>query len=1039
MSRMSPLLKNEQLPSLGPTSPDGAGPRSAHSRRRKPAAAENDGGRAVTNSTTPPRHRATVSPGGARSPMEQRMSFIAEQRAKGRRRPPRSEPQPQGKDGESRAEVRAARAETVKTCVADENGYAGVAETRSAAAQAETEPIAGHQTSSARERDVSAHAHHRAVPGLDLPGDADKICVSFIDEDSAPVKFLFACVLAPNEAPQEWQVPTVEMRRCHCCSACIDGDECTCALTPFEHFARETCWRLHKIGLRVQLVQGSKSSQHKCVLRLGLPERVFQERYKKELLNQWRLDGKGMAVTLNWRERELDPSAPPLHFELNVDEKERVLLIARMLRDDDEALGFKGFGDVEFLDKQENHDPRVEAIFPLHDRDYLAKLEEQFKQIWNPFRKRPSSLPSHRERDAQQSAAATVLQQAERGRQARAAVLKAKHNRRNGLVANIAANRTEATSVAAIISAKLLGKRWRNITSASKTLRRSVLFRWQPTPQEIASIESLQSMYGDRIALFFVFQATLRTTLNMVLLVSVLVEILGYVFSYTTYLRITGLLGLLIPCTWGPVFLCAWDLVSKGQGRKWDKTGLVQTVKDNLNPDWNKDYETWYHKGMALLIGISLTVGGVAALIVVSALMVQIETMISITPLCGSWFHEHVWKDYATQDGKYAPQAEADNGPARALLLPLMPECYTSWDSGPTDFMYNGDRRGIDLMLIAMLEGILVGVVYTTVFTEIATYLAKLANRKTLLEFDTTICNFTYPFEMTATCSYYIILAVYLPFMQIINGQLFANDQALVADFNQSVVYTPSKGWCSMDDLANQTRGKECSSGMCQLELQAQDMIARWTYRQRFAVSIKGLGIAFTIASIIPLAIRVVGPRASRSYVRAKRRPPEARPHNCWSRWCCGCFASGGCCTAIMNIFCEFDSKSSSQRSKKNVSSCVRESFAEVCTAWIDKQDNGKADTAESAGDYLGSPRGDAKSPPGLEPGAPNKPHRRARRKRPVVAIDGNPTPASPTDSKPGEVPTNSNAYRSHLHLADRILVESSLPGFSTSECYMHC
>ena len=420
-------------------------------------------------------------------------------------------------------------------------------------------------------------------------------------------------------------------------------------------------WRLHAQGLRAQLVRRTETSQHKVVLRIGLPELEFRRRYHDEVVAQWKKSGNGL--NLNGGGTEASAS---------VSDAERVLMIARILESETDGCGF---GHVEHITSRKDHDERVRYIFPLHDRAFAQELRE----IVSPanFWLRCRGCTRKRAKDAVSAAhdAQNVLEvsvgsgieyigSAVSGKRASAAHAEEQSPARGFQPVKAVNKAVTHFDNALQSSGKRVGKCTHGVVQAMGDLTRA----------DSQIVERIAAQYGERVAFYFAFQYTFLNSLTLVIVMVLVMVAASFRFKhYSTFLQISGLLGLLIPCVWGPLFLGAWAHVSSGLVAQWQNLGLVQ--QDVPSPNYNPK-RTCLATMLIVLIGVSGTALAVSSVFVLSILVMEMEVMIASTPLCGSWFYEHVWRDFATHGGAYRNETK------RALLshvvTGVLPSCYTS-------------------------------------------------------------------------------------------------------------------------------------------------------------------------------------------------------------------------------------------------------------------------------------------------------------------------------------------------------------------------
>ena len=135
---------------------------------------------------------------------------------------------------------------------------------------------------------------------------------------------------------------------------------------PFAKFVIEVAEKIDKAGLRMQLVQRTETSKHSVVLLIRCPEDLFAREHKEHCIRRWKSTGQGV-------EFYTDEEHDGLQLRWEPTEADRIQLTALLLTMD-EARGGCGFGNLEHLDDDEDHDPRIVAAFPLHNPEYVETI-----------------------------------------------------------------------------------------------------------------------------------------------------------------------------------------------------------------------------------------------------------------------------------------------------------------------------------------------------------------------------------------------------------------------------------------------------------------------------------------------------------------------------------------------------------------------------------------------------------------------------------------------------------------------------------------
>lgn len=150
--------------------------------------------------------------------------------------------------------------------------------------------------------------------------------------------------------------------------------ECGRFRGPFEDFVVEVAEKVDKTGLHMQLVQRTESSQHMVVMLLRCPEQVFNDEHKAHQLRRWKATGQGLKFYQDEANQKLGVVHEPT-------EADRIQLTAILLQKPEERGGC-GFGNIEHLEDDEAHDPRIVSIFPMHNPEYVATILKVRLDAW---------------------------------------------------------------------------------------------------------------------------------------------------------------------------------------------------------------------------------------------------------------------------------------------------------------------------------------------------------------------------------------------------------------------------------------------------------------------------------------------------------------------------------------------------------------------------------------------------------------------------------------------------------------------------------
>jgi hypothetical protein len=182
-----------------------------------------------------------------------------------------------------------------------------------------------------------------------------------VDLDTGEVRveslqWTFACILAP--APKQ-NIPEHYSSR----------------EMPYQDFVIHTCERIYSSELEVQIVRRTETSKHKTVLLLRCPEPVFRREFRSLALRRWKRTGEGLTLA-----RVDDPEhGPVLREVLSPTEADRIQLTAMILSRPVKRGGC-GWDNIEHMDDDPLRDPRVVAVFPLHNMDWVERSRRHWKE-----------------------------------------------------------------------------------------------------------------------------------------------------------------------------------------------------------------------------------------------------------------------------------------------------------------------------------------------------------------------------------------------------------------------------------------------------------------------------------------------------------------------------------------------------------------------------------------------------------------------------------------------------------------------------------
>ena len=142
----------------------------------------------------------------------------------------------------------------------------------------------------------------------------------------------------------------------------------------FFEFVQEMCVKFDRSGFRLQLVERSPNSEHRVVLLLRLPEDTFWDEYRKLVIRRWKETGEGLKFSKN---PDAEAGQTKLKPELNPTEADRIQVMALLLQTE-ESHGGCGLPTLEHMEDHPNYDPRVVAVFPLQNSEWVGKVRREW-------------------------------------------------------------------------------------------------------------------------------------------------------------------------------------------------------------------------------------------------------------------------------------------------------------------------------------------------------------------------------------------------------------------------------------------------------------------------------------------------------------------------------------------------------------------------------------------------------------------------------------------------------------------------------------
>lgn len=719
-------------------------------------------------------------------------------------------------------------------------------------------------------------------------------------EEVEHLRWTFAIVLRPDpaEAPPEEHVSR-------------EGPDPAKATPedPFKTFVLHTCLKIANAGLQLQVVPRTETSKHKVILLVRCPEKMFIREFRKLVLRRWRQTGEGLTFRpiedhdgdgVDDQDGQAGYRGVGLREVLNPTEADRIQLTALILSKDQHRGGC-GFGNIEHHGLNPDDDPRVVSIFPLHNKEWIRRVTAEWKAAFS-LRARAVHFRTDmwemmkRTRGRVRSCCCGGVP-VEPGFEAESFTDPDDFEEHNESVRSFLRSYQDGLATG------------RAVLSRRASMAVHKLAKQLSKPRDVHTahekfLTSVCSQYGERFAFLFAF-ITCCSQSFVVLIYMTLGLSLAKLLSenWTFNLQVTGIVGILIPCVWGPAFLSRWDRMSFWYSNKWGSVGVTSIPAPN--PFYRKklvgqsDAILWMKKGAVAVLSLVAVIAALVAMCGMNLVIMELEVLVQTAPLCGSWFYETVWKDYIAAGGK---NESTKINPFSGLMY-VVPNCYGGYSEDPWDLQLASDwpgtgqwlPRGLMVVCVGAIEGLLIGLVYTEVFTCLALKLVNMRNKPTIQEHEACVINYTYPFEMVGFMAYFWVLAfLFIPFSNYLQSWLATHEDGVRVPFTTAVDMTDA-GVVTTEQSLTPTR-----------------MIDIWMDDKRFKNQVGPMLLLPVLVGLqIPMLFEYLLPAMCVSWQRANRQTQAdeltsfamegsryGKPcRRCW-RWCC----TAKCCCSLCRM-----------------------------------------------------------------------------------------------------------------------------------------
>lgn len=738
----------------------------------------------------------------------------------------------------------------------------------------------------------------------------------------------------------------------------------------FKGFVLHTCQKIAATGLEMQVVPRTETSKHKVILLIRCPEKKFIKEYRKLVMRRWRQTGEGVTFR-----RGVDADGDGiddvdgraghgghgagLREVVKPTEADRIQLTALLLSKH-QGRGGCGFGNIEHLEEDQDDDPRVVSIFPLHNKEWTTRVTAEWKAAfslrsravqfrtatWETVQRTYRTIrtccgdqsvdeiavhdqiavqgeeedhgletdeEAFEEREeanrrflrAQQEAT-TAVRVGTGGRGVlhttrSAAEARLKHSTRSALrqTTNMAKRTVKTSTMLGEFAVRKLAAQFKKPTNVHSS--------------HAEFLSSIHSQYGERFAFLFAFNAACSESFVVLIYVMFglwIVKMFGgnSQTMWEFYLCLSGVVGLLIPCVWGPAFLSRWDRVAFWYSNQWGSVGVTSTPAPSPfykeKPVGQSDLVLWLKRSAVALLAVGAVVVAVLAMFGLTLVILELEILVQTAPLCGSWFYQTVWKDYIAAGGNFTSTKIHSAG----NIAQFVPSCYGGYSEDPWNLEFatgwpgTGSWlwRGLMMALVGALEGLLIGLVYTEVFTCLALKLAHMRNKRTVQEHDVCVINYTYPFECFGFMAYFWILAfLFIPGSVWLQAYLAENDKDVEISFNTTVNITGDGGLVT--------------GATHVVKHKVSTIIEVWMVDKRFKNQLGPMLVLPVLVGInVPMFFEYFLPAMCVSWQRANRRSqvdeelkmgsmPGSRCSKSWRR-CRRCCCTAQCCCSLCRM-----------------------------------------------------------------------------------------------------------------------------------------
>lgn len=435
---------------------------------------------------------------------------------------------------------------------------------------------------------------------------------------------------------------------------------------PFAEFVVHMCARFFDAGFEMQLVQRSPTSKHKVVLLLRLPEEQFLPEFRRLSVSRWKNTGEGLTFVKNKDTGKVEEKLMPT-------EADRIQVAADILNRS-VSRGGCGLRNIEHF-QDEIHDPRVCIVCPLHNSEWATDMTER----WG----------------AKYGCRAMVL-------------------------------RTLSRSARCSQWLGCTNHRSKREAAAADEQRSTHLRFMKEFGVDESFLTEIRNQYGVRFAFLFAFmQLCERFVVDLAVPLVIIIQILS-AFEWQVYLQGLSLIGFVVPSVWAPKLLGCWDRLSSQLCEEWGTVGVRDAhVTHSGGGVPNPYYREGKSKTCATIFLVLLIFCMILFVVCLSVFILEWETLIQSTPMCGSWFHETIWRKFITNRGDDLVDRKHWYS---AIFTSFIPTCFPGMDENPWPVAGHPPFRGLLGFGLGLIEGILIGVVYSEVFRMVARELAALRN-----------------------------------------------------------------------------------------------------------------------------------------------------------------------------------------------------------------------------------------------------------------------------------------------------------------------